>query len=467
MMETTNIHILGGGPAGLTTGYYAKKHGFPNFTIFEAGEHAGGNCRTLKIKGADCRSPILQSDDFLFDTGAHRFHDKDPQVTKVVKNLLGDNLLHITAPSEIFFQGKFYRFPLLLSDLIQKLETKTLLKIAWEKLYNRQEKQAENFAEFAVKQYGKTLAEHFLLNYSEKLWGQPTHKLSTAIAGSRLKGLDLRSFLRSVILGTPQNPNHLDGSFLYPKYGIGMISDKLCDVIGEKHIKLKHRVNRLIHKNGKIERIVVRKETNTRRSTNAQNDIEIPASIVINTLPLTLSIRMLEPAPPPELREVADTIKYRHLVLCVFCLNRNAFSPNASLYFPSEEFPFTRLYEPKNRSPEMAPKGQTVIVLELPCYSDNAVWNMPEATLKTEVWEALRRVKPLLPEEVIHYQTYKLPFAYPVLEVGFEEKIASLVAYFETFENLYLTGRSSLFRYLHLHDLFKAGKEVVEQIADD
>ena len=39
-METTNIHILGGGPAGLTTGYYAKKYGFPNFTIFEAGEHA-------------------------------------------------------------------------------------------------------------------------------------------------------------------------------------------------------------------------------------------------------------------------------------------------------------------------------------------------------------------------------------------------------------------------------------------
>ena len=140
-------------------------------------------------------------------------------------------------------------------------------------------------------------------------------------------------------------------------------------------------------------------------------------------------MRILEPAPPPELRAVADKIKYRHLVLCVFCLNRDAFSSNASLYFPSEEFPFTRLYEPKNRSPEMAPKGQTVIVLELPCYSDNAVWSMPETELQAEVWEALRRVKPLLPEEIIHYQTYKLPFAYPVLEVGFEEKVASLVAY--------------------------------------
>ena len=233
-----------------------------------------------------------------------------------------------------------------------------------------------------------------------------------------------------------------------------MISDKLCEFIGKRHIKLQHRISRLIHKDGKIERIVL------------NDDIEIQAATVINTLPLTLSIRMLEPPPPPELRAVADRIKYRHLILCVFCLNRDAFSPNASLYFPSEEFPFTRLYEPKNRSPEMAPKGQTVIVLELPCYSDDAIWNMSETALQTEVWEALQRVKPLFPEEVIHYQTYKLPFAYPVLEVGFEERVTRLVRYFETFENLYLTGRSSLFRYLHLHDLFKAGKEVIEKIAN-
>ena len=453
-METPNLHILGGGPAGLTTGYYAKKHGLLNFTIFEAGEHPGGNCRTLQIKGADCRFRVLQSGDFRFDTGAHRFHDKDPQVTEEVRTLLGNDLLRVAAPSEIFFEGTFYRFPLLLSDLTQKLETKTLLKIMWEQLHNNREKYAENFAAFAINQYGKTLAERFLLNYSEKLWGAPSHSLSTTIAGNRLKGLDLRSFLRSTVLGTPQNPNHLDGSFFYPRCGIGMISDKLCEFIGEGHIKLQHRISRLIHKSGRIERIVL------------NDDIEIQAATVINTLPLTLSIRMLEPPPPPELRAVADRIKYRHLMLCVFCLNRDVFSPNASLYFPDAAFPFTRLYEPKNRSTEMAPKGQTVIVLELPCYSDDAVWNMPEAALQTEVWEALQRVKPLFPEEVIHYQTYKLPFAYPVLEVGFEERVTRLVRYFETFENLYLTGRSSLFRYLHLHDLFKAGQEVIAKIAN-
>ena len=140
-METTDIHILGGGPAGLTTGYYAKKYGFTNFAIFEAGEHAGGNCRTLKIKGVDCQSHLLQNGDFRFDTGAHRFHGKDPQVTEEVKNLLGDDLLRVAAPSEIFFQEKFYRFPLLLSDSGAKTGNKDLAENrVGETTYSRQEK---------------------------------------------------------------------------------------------------------------------------------------------------------------------------------------------------------------------------------------------------------------------------------------------------------------------------------------
>ena len=433
-MKNADIHILGGGPAGLATGYYAKKQGL-DFSIYEASAHVGGNCRTLRLG------------EFRFDTGAHRFHDKDAQTTQEVKALLGDALSRVDAPSEIFFEGKFYRFPLTLSDLTKKLDARTLGRIAWENVSFKPHAQADDFATFAINQYGKTLAERFLLNYSEKLWGEAPHNLSTAIAGNRLKGLDLRSFLRF----RDRHPRHLDGPFFYPKYGIGMIADKLGEFIGEGHIKLNHRVSRIIHRDGKIARLVL------------NDDIDVHTNTVINTLPLTLTTRILAPPPPPEIRALADRIKYRHLVVCVFCLERAAFSPNASLYFPDARFPFTRLYEPKNRSAHMAPEGQTAIVLELPCYRDDAVWTLTTEALKTEVWKALRHVEPTLStNEIIDYRAYRLPFAYPVLEVGFEENVAQLVAYFEKFENLYLTGRSSLFRYLHIHDLFKAGRELVE-----
>ena len=436
----TDVQILGGGPAGLAAGYYAKQRGL-DFALFEASTHVGGNCRTL------------QAGDFRFDTGAHRFHDKDPEVTSEVKKLLGDALLRVEAPSEIFFDGQFVRFPLTLSNLVQKLDAKTLLKIACDTPGAGRGKPTDNFGKFAVNQYGKTLAERFLLNYSQKLWGEAPHKLSTSVSGSRLNGLDIKNFIRSTVIGDVQQPCHLDGSFLYPRYGIGMIADKLREFIGNQCINTNSRVSRLAHRNGKIERI----------SLN-NGDVELRAAKLVNTLPLTLTAKILDPPPPPELLDVANSIKYRNLVLCVFCLNRSSFSPNASLYFPSEVFPFTRLYEPKNRSLHMAPEGKTAIVLELPCYNHDAVWCMSDEARKALVWKALQHVKPIATEEILCYRSYKLPFAYPVLEVGFEENIRRLVEYFEAFENLHLTGRSALFRYLHIHDLFKAGKALANRI---
>ena len=60
----------------LAVGYYAKKSGLA-FTVYEAREKTGGNCVTFKHNG------------FFFDSGAHRFHDKDSEITKEVRLLLG------------------------------------------------------------------------------------------------------------------------------------------------------------------------------------------------------------------------------------------------------------------------------------------------------------------------------------------------------------------------------------------
>ena len=438
-VNTPEIQILGGGPAGLAVGYYAQKRGLA-FTIFEAGEEAGGNCRTLR------------QGDFLFDTGAHRVHDKDPEITREIKHLLGDDLHEVSAPSEIYFGGEFYKFPLQLGNLASRLEWKTLLRIAGENLRLRASRTADNFGAFAVEKYGPTLANLFLLNYSRKLWGVDPHALSIEVSGGRLKGLDMANFLRGLLMGQKKRPDHLDGSFLYPKNGIGMVVDSLCASIGRERICTNCRVSRLVHSAGRIERVVV------------NDDIELGASTVVNTLPLTLSAKILDPLPSAEVLAAADAVKYRHLVMCVFGLDRQSFSPNASLYFPESKFPFTRIYEPKNRSPDMAPAGQTAIVVEWPCFDDDPVWSMPAEEVRNEVWEALQKFQVLAKGEVVSFGAYKLPFAYPVLEVGFADRIGSLVGYFRKFNNMHLTGRSSLFRYVHMHDLLRVGSDLVEDL---
>ena len=166
-MRCPHITILGGGPAGLAVGYYAKKYGLP-FTMYEAAERIGGNAITL------------QHGQFRFDSGAHRLHDTDEEITAELKGLIGKDLTKIHIPSAIFHNGEYIDFPLSPLNLISKLGFATFIKAGVDVMISKAKgnKDIENFEDFAVHTYGETIAELFLLGYSEKLWGVPCNRLS-------------------------------------------------------------------------------------------------------------------------------------------------------------------------------------------------------------------------------------------------------------------------------------------------
>lgn len=441
MTAAERLSVLGGGPAGLAAAYYARRTGL-ELTVYEAGAEAGGNCRTLR------------HGDFLFDTGAHRLHDRDPQVTAEIRRLMGDDLLEVHAPSQISWGGEWIDFPLSPYDLASKLPARTLLRIAGEIVRQRLSpaSPALSFRDHAVSSYGETLAEMFLLGYSRKLWGEDTARLSPAVAGSRLRHLDLKTFLIEAVRGKREKTEHLDGSFYYPRHGIGSIFDRVQKEIGPSRIRLGARVTGLAHARGGITAL----EVNGRET--------VSPGTVVSSLPLPLMLRLLRPAPPAELLEIAGSMRFRHLVLGVFLLDRDRLTPNASLYFPDPAVPFTRIYESKNRSAEMAPAGRTSIVLEIPCQREDAWWAMSEEEMRLALQRELRRLGLVDGGEVLGFRSYRVPFAYPILETGFEARSERLLAYLERFENLHMVGRSARFRYTHIHDMFRMGREVVEEI---
>ena len=432
------LQILGGGPGGLATAYYARKAG-QEVILYEGASSTGGNARTLKL--GDC----------LFDTGAHRLHDKIPDVTDEIRSLLGPDLLSVRAPSRIHLNGKRLRFPLSPTDLLRHLDWTTLGRIAIERARRRGRTDVTNFKDWAIGQYGETLARMLLLDYSEKLWGEDTSSLSATISGGRLRNLDLRAFLRSLLPG--DDSRHLDGDFLYPKYGFGTIFDRVAESVGQSRIRCDSRITKLSHEQGRIQSI----ETNG-QTLEAQDTL-------ISTLPLTLMLQILDPEPPPSLLDIARSIRFRKLLLCVYCLKRSRFSENASIYFPDPEIPFTRLYESKNRSAFMAPEDQTAIVIELPCHETSRHWQMDENRLLQDVLTTLGEAGQIQSEEVLESAVYRLPFAYPILEVGIENRVRELVDYLERFANLHLLGRNATFRYLHTHDLFSQAKSLIGRIS--
>jgi len=437
-----HLTVLGGGPAGLATGLYARRQGL-DVRLFEAADAVGGNARTLSL------GP------FRYDTGAHRFHDKNAQVTADVKALLGDDLRRVDAPSQICWRGRRIDFPLAPYDLLRKLPLSLLAQISWEQLsIPRVSDDAEHFEEMALQSYGPTLARRFLLNYTEKLWGADADRLSPRVAGDRLEGLDLKTFFLEAFGGGTTKARHLDGSFYYPRHGYGQIAEATADAMGREHIRTGARITRLAHDGTRIHRVTL-------------NDAEAETvETVVSTLPLTLVLRLLDPPPPDEIQALARSMRFRHLRLVVLGLARPRLTPNASLYFPERSIPFTRLYEPKNRSADMAPDDQTVVVLERPCHPNTEAWTQPDAAL-CQAAETLLANRDLIDDdtEIVATAHHAVPFAYPILDVGAEEKAERLTTYLDRFENLHLLGRSAQFTYTHVHSLYAQARALTGRLA--
>jgi protoporphyrinogen oxidase len=436
-----HLTILGAGIAGLSVGYYAGKAGFP-FTIIESENEIGGNCRTIQHNG------------FLFDSGAHRFHDKDASQTREIKSLLGDGLREVTAPSQIYHNGVFIDFPLSFPNLVQRLGPSFLLKSASDLLKARlaPKSHAMNFEEFVLRAYGKTIADFFLLGYTQKLWGVPTRRLSRVVHGGRMKGLNLRTFISKELLGGNSGAKHLDGSFYYPNKGIQSISEILGNSCGRENIRTGSRVTRILH-DGRVIRAL---------EVNGWERIETDR--VISTLPLTTFLEMLDPPPHPEIARLAGNLKFRSLILCALFLNRPSVSKFASIYFPERSFPFCRVYEPKNRSLEMSPPDKTALIAEFPCGQGEALWETDDAEILEMTRSALTGIGFIERADIFDWLVVRMGYTYPVIESDTEDTIRPIFQYLRRFENLNFSGRGACFEYVHMHDLMRRGQKIVEDL---
>src|SRR3954465_6584841 len=103
------IVIIGAGPAGLTAAYQLAKRGVAS-TVLEADTVVGGISRTAERDG------------WRFDIGGHRFFTKVKPVEELWHEILGpgDFLLR-PRMSRIFYQGKYYDYPLKATNALKNL----------------------------------------------------------------------------------------------------------------------------------------------------------------------------------------------------------------------------------------------------------------------------------------------------------------------------------------------------------
>lgn len=442
MSPSPHITVLGGGPAGLATGAAAHERGL-DVTVLEASNRVGGNCRTFT------------AGDFRFDSGAHRVHDKDPEITAWLADRLGDRLHEVSAPSRIWDDGRWLGFPMTGGDLVRHLGFTGSARAGLDLIARRfvRNGRPDNFRDFALSAYGRPIASRFLLNYSEKLWGAPCERLSTEIAGSRLAGLDLRTFISESLLRGRRKSRHVEGRFFYPEGGIEAVPETLADACDPANIRTESPVITIEHNDKRI--LAVRIAGGER----------LPVDQVVSSLPLTTAVSLFEPQAPASVLNAARRLRFRQVVLVALFINRPSLTDSATVYFPDRRFEFTRLCEPRNRCPSMAPGGQTSVVAEIPCFLDTPVWATSDDEALAVVRNQLVASGWFGEDEVIGGAVRRLHNAYPVLEIGIEDAMAEVERFLAGFDNLSLVGRGGTFTYGWIHNMIQDGRRVVAEIA--
>src|SRR5919201_1020282 len=215
----TSVAIIGAGPAGLTAAYLLSKNDV-DVVVLEADPiYVGGISRTVTYKG------------FHFDIGGHRFFSKSKAVEDLWTEILPNDMLQRPRSSKIYYDGKFFTYPLKPFEALIKLGIvrSTICVLSWLKARLFPIRHPRNFEEWVSNQFGKRLFNIFFKSYTEKVWGMSCKQISADWAAQRIRGLSLGSAIKNALFPQRQAKDRskviktLINSFRYPRKGPGMM----------------------------------------------------------------------------------------------------------------------------------------------------------------------------------------------------------------------------------------------------
>ncbi|HEX5633121.1 MAG TPA: FAD-dependent oxidoreductase, partial [Gemmatimonadales bacterium] len=362
-MHVHPVLVAGGGPAGLTAGLELVRAGVP-VAVHEASDAVGGIARTETYRG------------YRFDIGGHRFYTKVPEVERVWHDLLGGELLRVQRLSRIFYEGRYYAYPLQLPNVVRNLGVVESARMTASYLRARLQPASpeETLEDWVVNRFGDRLYRTFFKTYTEKVWGLPCHVIRADWAAQRIRGL---SFTRAVshALFRSGRTTSLVGEFLYPRLGPGQMWERAAAVIAAAGGAV-HRGSRVVelHHDGRRVTSATVEGMEGRRT--------FPVSDVISSMPLPALVRALTPAPDSGALDAAARLRFRDFLIVVLIVNRPDVFPDNWLYIHSPDVRVGRVQNFKNWSAAMVPDpGTTSLGMEYFCSADDDVWRRDDAEL--------------------------------------------------------------------------------------
>ncbi len=451
--ETGDILIIGAGPAGLTAAYELSRHGRVG-TIIEADDVVGGIARTVERDG------------YRFDIGGHRFFTKVKPIENLWDEMLGEPMLVRPRMSRIFYGGKFYDYPLRATNALKNMgllrATSCMMSYGKARLFRNRD--PKNYEEWVTNQFGAKLFDMFFRSYTEKVWGIPCSQIGADWAAQRIKGLSLGEAVRNAIFARKDKVvTTLIDQFRYPRFGPGQLWENTTKKLRERGwtVRLNTAVVGARRTEDRIESLLVRRRAVIKGNDpfltadikgslpvlSAEETEEMPASHVFSSMPLRTLLQTMNPPPPQEILDAANSLKYRDFLTIVLVIDQADLFPDNWIYIHEPEVRMGRIQNFKNWSPFMVPdSSQTCLGLEYFVNQGDDLWSMADEKLVQLGWEELNKIG-LARGNLVKGYVVRMPKAYPVYDTGYQERLEKIRGWLGRFENLYCIGRNGQHRY--------------------
>jgi protoporphyrinogen oxidase len=456
----TRVVIIGAGPAGLTAGYLLSKEEVDVVVLEADATYVGGISRTVTYKG------------FHFDIGGHRFFSKSKAVEDLWTEILPNDMLVRPRSSRIFYDGKFFAYPLKPIEALLKLGVlrSTLCILSWMKARLVPVRNPRNFEEWVSNQFGKRLFNTFFKSYTEKVWGMSCKEISADWAAQRIKGLSLGSAIKNALIPQRYNGDRtkviktLINSFRYPRRGPGMMWEACAEkmkALGGK-LEMGCRVTRCSYDETSGNWTVAYK--------NQQRELQtIEAEHIISSAPMRGLICGLSPSVSERTKHAAESLKYRDFLTVMLILkDRHMFDDNW-IYIHDPSVKVGRVQNFRSWSPEMVPDPNKVCYgLEYFCFEHDGLWASSDDDLIDLAKRELVQIGLARKGDFIDGCVVRQKKAYPVYDDDYARHVVTIRQEIETrYPNLHLVGRNGMHKYNNQDHAMMTAMLCVENILAD
>jgi protoporphyrinogen oxidase len=451
-----DVAIIGAGPAGLTAGYLLTKAGLTVEIIEKDAHYVGGISRTVEHEG------------YRFDIGGHRFFSKSSAVVDLWNEILPDDFIQRPRMSRIYYEGKFYSYPLRAFEALWNLGVwrSALCMISFAKAQVFPRRAVKSFEDWTTNQFGHKLYSIFFKTYTEKVWGMPCDEMSADWAAQRIKGLSLWGAVTDGLkrsLGLNKRPN--DGqavktlleTFRYPRLGPGMMWDAARDRILEKGGKL--------HMAHALKQIAEDGAGNWRlTATGPEGERVIEARHVISSAPMRELAARIHPLPQTTIQ--ANQLKYRDFLTVALKIRSDDLFPDNWIYIHDSKVKVGRIQNFRSWSPEMVPdEGVACVGLEYFCFEGDGLWSMSDDDLIALATQEMAILGLVAPDKVIGGAVVRQEKAYPVYDEDYAANVAAMRSELaERHPSLHLVGRNGIHRYNNQDHAMMTAMLTVENI---